>query len=59
MTATKTWYVYQNLNEKTDVIVASDQVMVAGIYTLADGPFDTEKEAKERAEEIREGVEPL
>lgn len=55
----KQWYVYQNLNEKADVIVASDKVMVAGIYTLADGPFDTEKEARKRADEIRNRVEPL
>ena len=59
MSAKKLWYVYQNLNDNGDVIVASDQVMVAGIYTIADGPFETEKEARKRAQEIREGVEPL
>lgn len=56
--ADKKWYVYQNLNEKTDCIVASDETMVAGIYTLADGPFDDEKQARERAEEIKRRVEP-
>lgn len=59
MAAKKTYYVYQNLNDKKDLIVASDQVMVAGIYTLADGPFDTEREARERAKELKERVEPL
>ena len=59
MAPNRQWYVYQNLNEKSDVIVASDKVMVAGIYTLADGPFDTEEEARERADEIRNRIEPL
>ncbi len=59
MNAKKTYYVYQNLNKKADVVVASDRVMVAGIYTVADGPFDKESEARRRAEEIRKRVEPL
>lgn len=58
MTTDRTWYVYQNLNDKADVIVASDQVMVAGIYTLADGPFDSERKARRRADEIKKRVEP-
>ena len=52
------WYVYQNLNDKADVIVASDETMVAGIYALQDGPFDSKKDAERRADEIRERVEP-
>ena len=59
MSDSKKWYVYQNLNDSSDCIVASDAVMVAGIYTLADGPFDTEKEAQKRAEEIRRRVTPI
>lgn len=59
MNAKKTYYVYQNLNKKADVVVASDRVMVAGIYTVVDGPFDKESEARRRAEEIRKRVEPL
>lgn len=59
MAEERTWYVYQNINERSDVIVASDRVMVASIYELVDGPFDTEKKARKRADEIRERVEPL
>lgn len=59
MTETKQWYVYQNLNDSADCIVASSAVMVASIYTPADGPFETEKEARERADELRRRVSPV
>jgi hypothetical protein len=55
----KQWNVYQNLNDKADVIVASNLVMVAAIYNHADGPFDSERDARKRADEIRNRVEPL
>lgn len=55
----KKWFVYQNLNDSSDCVVASDRVQMAGIYTVADGPFDSKEEADERADEIRKRVEPL
>lgn len=46
------WYVYRNLNDASDVIVASSEVMVAGIYELVAGPFDTEKAARKEAAKL-------
>lgn len=41
------WYVYENLNNPSDRLVLSDDQIVAGIYTIVGGPFDSRSEAEE------------
>lgn len=49
------YYVYQNLNDSTDVIVLDGEQVSIGIYQLAGGPFSTKEEAERRADELRKG----
>ena len=44
--AAKKWYVYENLNDRSDRLVLSEDKVVAGIYAIIGGPFDSKEEAK-------------
>ncbi len=39
------WYVYENLNNPDDRLVLSEDMIVAGVYTIVGGPFDSKEEA--------------
>lgn len=47
--ASKRWYVYANLNDKSDKLVLTEDMVVAAIYSLIGGPFDSKEEAEEYA----------
>ena len=43
---THKWYIYENLNNPSDRLVLSDDQIVAGVYTIVGGPFDSKQEAE-------------
>lgn len=45
--AAKKWYVYENLNNPADRLVLADDQVVASVYTIIGGPFNTEAQARE------------
>ena len=48
--ASKRWYVYANLNDATDKLVLTEDMVVAGVYNMIGGPFDSKEEAQEFAD---------
>lgn len=47
------YLVYQDLNDRSNVMVARGDEMVAGTFNLVAGPFDSEAEAEKEAARIR------
>lgn len=51
--AHESFIVYQDLNDRSNVIVVRADDMVVGTFQMMAGPFDDEREAERVAEELR------
>ncbi len=49
MSQEKQWFVYENLNDPGDRLILSDDQIVAGVYLIVGGPFQTRQEAEDFA----------